>query len=229
MNKLAGEGLKRTNWGDYMEFNGIDYFIILVIALSITIGYMRGLVGAIGGIITTLASLGIAYRYRNAMGGYLEEQYGVVGALTALFEKRLSLPGAQGGMISSLPLVNTGWDYLHQQIAEFAYLIVVVVCFLILYIVSKCLLKLIYCILERVLARGIMGRVNSIGGMLLISAQSILIMAVVAGILKAPVILGADIGIGNAGQLQSYMEGSLLFPLLIQICVFFKVIVGIGV
>ena len=214
-----------------MAFNECDYIIIAILALSLLAGYARGFAGALGGIIATLVSMGIAFWYRNVATVYLEEQYGVVSVLTTYLEKRLQLPGASGSLpdiISSLPLIDNGYQYLHNQITGLSYMLVAGVCFLILFMAAYFLLQILGSILERVLARGIVGSINRWGGMILITGQNILIMAVLAGILQTPAKMAAEMGLKNAGRLQGYLDGSQLFTLLGQIFIHMQAIVGLG-
>lgn len=215
-----------------MGFNLLDYILILILAASALIGYSKGFIAVVGGIVSTLVSLVIAYLYRNTAAEYLQENYGVVSALTAWFEKRFSLHGGENGqndMILSLPLVDEGLAFVHTQITELAYLLVAAICFLLLYILSRCLLKLLCSFLERGLERGTLGRINHIGGMILILTQNIIIMTVLAGVLDAPLELGADIGIKNLSRLEYYMEESLIIPYLQDIFMFLSEVTGIGV
>ena len=216
-----------------MEFNLLDYSLIIILALSVLIGYTKGFIGAVGGIVTTLVSLGIAYLYRNAAADYLQEHYEVVSSLTALLEKRLSIPTGgqlnQTDIISSLPLVDEGVALIHRQITEIAYLLVAVLCFLLLYIVSRCLLNFMCMLIEKVLQQGIIGRVNRVGGIVIILTQNLIIIAVIAGLLSTPLELGADLGMKNASQLAVYMEESVTFPYLLKIFALLKAFIGIGV
>jgi len=215
-----------------MGFNLLDYSLIIILALGILIGYRKGFIGAVGGIVTTLVSLGIAYLYRNTAADYLQEHYEVVSSLTGLLEKRLSLPVGQlnqTDIISSLPLVDEGVAFLHRQITEFAYLLVAALCFLLLFIVCRCLLKFMCMFIEKVLQQGIIGRVNRIGGIVLVLTQNLIIITVIAGLLSTPLQLGTDLGVKNASRLALYMEGSVIFPYLLKLFAFLKVFTGIGV
>jgi hypothetical protein len=99
-----------------MGLNIIDAGIILIILMSVLIGYQKGLIRTLGGIFSTLAGLGIAYLYRNEAAVYLQDNYGVVSFLTAFLEKRMSIPTAgsnQNDLLSSLVL-KQGLVFVHH-------------------------------------------------------------------------------------------------------------------
>ncbi len=203
-----------------MRFNALDYLIIINLVVSLLIGYQKGLIRSLGGVVSTLFGLGVAFLLRNPAADYLQEHFGVVTDLTAWLEKRmLSSAGVseQPRMIASLPIVNEGLAAIHRQITEFTYLLVAALCFLALYIISSHLLKFICAILDRILNRGIMGRVNRLGGLVIIFAQNTIIMAVLAGVLISPLELGAKIGLSSVSLAEYYIGGSALFPYLLKI------------
>lgn len=203
-----------------MGFNALDYLIIIILVVSILIGSQRGLIRSLGGVVSTLFGLGAAFPLRNPAANYLQEHFGVVNDLTAWLEKRvLNSAGVseQPGMIKSLPIVNEGIAAIHRQITEFTYLLVAALCFLALYMISSHLLKFICVILERIFNRGILGKVNRLGGLVIILTQNTVIMAFLAGVLISPLELGAKIGMKSAIAAEYYIGGSVLFPYLIKI------------
>ena len=202
-----------------MRFNALDYLIIINLVVSILIGYQKGLIRSLGGIVSTLFGLGAAFLLRNPAANYLQEHYGVVTDLTAWLEKRmLNSAGVseQPALIASLPIVTEGIAAIHRQITEFAYLLVAALCFLALYIISSHLLKYICAILDKIINRGIMGGVNRLGGLVIILTQNTIIMAVLAGVLISPLELGAKIGLSSASLAEYYIGGSVLFPYLLK-------------
>jgi len=203
-----------------MGFNALDYLIIISLVVSSLIGYQKGLIRSLGGVVSTLVGLGTAFLLRNPAANYLQEHYGVVTDLTAILEKRLLNSAGvseQPGMIASLPMVSEGLEAIHRQITEFSYLFVAALCFLLLYMASSHLLKFICVVLEKTLHHGILGRVNRWGGVLIVLTQNVVIMAVLAAVLISPLQLGSNIGIRSAFLAAYYMEGSVLVPYLLKI------------
>ncbi len=212
-----------------MELNTLDQGIIVVLIISGILGYKKGMIASLGGIISTLIGLGVAILYRNEAASYLQEHYGVVSKLTLFLEKRLSIPAwgsNQAGGISSLPAVNEGLAYVHMQFTEFALLLVVALSFLLLYIISSLLIKIFCVVLEKMLNMGKLGVINRTGGAGIILAKNIVIMAMLLGVLAAPLGLGSKIGIKTFYQASGFMEGSCLAPYLMKVYAFLQALVA---
>jgi uncharacterized membrane protein required for colicin V production len=210
--------------------NLLDGCILLIIMVSLIIGYKKGFIGALAGIASTLAGLAVAFIYRKEAADYLQQNYGVVTALTTFLEKHLVMTGGVSeppGLLSSLPIVNEGLIQLHRQMAEFAYLIVAALCFLLLYLVGKGLVSFLCRILEKILNWGIIKGINRAGGMGIILAQNIVIMAVLLGILNSPLQLSAEMGIKGTNQVVVLMQDSILVPYLLKIFAWLQVLIDI--
>ena len=202
-----------------MGLNVLDYLIIIGLAVSILIGFQKGLIRSLGGVVSTLVGLGIAFLFRNPAANYLEEHFGLVSDLTSFLEKKvLNSAGVpeQHTLITSLPIVNQGIAALNRQVTEFAYLLMAALCFLLLYFISSQLIRFICYILERIMHWGILGGVNCLGGAVIIFTQNTVIMAVLAGVLSSPLKLGAAIGLRSALLAQNYIDSSGLFPHLLK-------------
>lgn len=213
-----------------MNLNSLDYLVIIILALGVIRGNFQGLVGAVGGVLTNIVSLVVAWIFRQDATNYLEDQFGIVSILVKIVERRLSLPIDsinQGQIIQILPL-DQALASLHSQITEFSYLFVSIFCFLLLYITSSCMLSLIFLCLTRIMKYGVIGSANRVGGIALVTARNIVIMAAIAGVIYNPIILGAEIGLNNANRLQAWLEQSFFFPYLFRIWGIMLSMLGIG-
>lgn len=205
-----------------MELNSLDYIILMIVALSLVSGGLQGLVGAAGGVVTTVGSLVLAYLYRIQTAEYMEQEYGVITSLSSQIERRLGIPvdpATADPIVQTLPL-DRAMALLHGQISEFAYLFVSAVCFLLLYMVSSFLLRIIFLAIAGILEKGIGRKANRLGGMVLVGAQNLIVIAAVAAVLERPVGLAAQIGLKNGGRLQAWLGESVLIPHLLQIWTF---------
>ncbi len=214
-----------------MELNSLDYIILLIMALSLVSGVLQGLAGAAGGVITTVGSLVLAYLYRNQAADYMEQEYGVITSLSSQIERGVGIPVDHGNtdrLIQTLPL-DKAMALLQGQISDFTYLFVSAVCFLLLYMVSRFLFRMIFLALARILERGIGRRANRLGGMALMGAQNLIVMAAVAAVLERPVGLAAQIGLRNGARLQAGLAESVLIPHLLQLWTFVVALVGSSV
>ena len=216
-----------------MGFNLLDYIIMSILLLSGLIGYKRGFFASVAGILGTITGLGIAFLYQNQLAKYLQEHYELVTWLTTILEKRLPIPawGAkQTGLLPSLPGVNEGLAFIHNQVTEFAYLIISALCFLILYVVSKQLLRIFATILTKIFNWGILGGINRLAGAGTVLMQNTIIIAALLGIISSPLGLGAKIGIKSVAQVMLFIQGSVLAPGLIKIFAWLhSIVVAAGV
>lgn len=211
-----------------MNFNPLDYAIIIILIVSVLIGCKKGFLCVIGGILSTLAGIIIAFIFRYKATDYLQEKYGIVSVLTLWIEKHLLVSTG----ISLTPnqtapsMVNEGLTIVNNQITEFAYLLVAAICFLLLYMLSSHLLRVIWKILEKILGWGILRGINRSGGGLLLSAQNTIIMATILGIIRSPLAQGSELGIKNFSILETYLRDSLLLPYLLQVFVLLQTVVN---
>jgi|GEM_PF-657724 len=216
-----------------MGLNLLDYIIIIILLISGLTGYKRGFFASMTGIAGTLAGLGIAFLYQNQLAKYLQEHYGLVTWLTTTLEKRLPITAwgvKQTGLWSSLPGVNDGLSFIHNQVTELAFLIIGALCFLLLYSISKHLLKFLAAILTKIFDWGILGGINRLAGAGIMLVQNTIIIAVVLGITSSPLGLGAKIGMKSVVQMMLFMQGSILAPWLIKIFAWLNsVVMGSGV
>jgi len=215
-----------------MGFNELDYIIIAILMLSGLIGYKRGFIASVGGIISTLAGVGIAFLYRDDAAVYLQEHYGVVSSLAAVLEKRMPISAWGSNQpipLSSLPGLNEGLAYIHRQFTELAYLLVVALCFLLIYMISSYLIKLFGVILEKLFLWGILGGMNQVAGAGIIVTKNIIIMAALLGVLNSPLGLGAKIGIKGISQATVYIQGSALVPYFLKVFTFLQEMITGGV
>ncbi|MDD4802085.1 MAG: CvpA family protein [Syntrophomonas sp.] len=198
-----------------MGFNLLDYIIIAILLLSVIIGYQRGFIATLGGILSTLIGVGVAFMYRNDLADYLQEQYGVVTSIAAALEKHLPISAwgsSRTSSLSSLAGLSEGLNFITRQINELAYLLVAIGCFLILFLISSYLIRLLCTVLEKLFAWGILEGINRLAGAGILLIQNIIIITVLLGLTKSPLGLGAAIGITGISRTAEYIEGSLLVP-----------------
>ncbi|PKM78736.1 MAG: hypothetical protein CVU90_00185 [Firmicutes bacterium HGW-Firmicutes-15] len=215
-----------------MGFNSLDYIIIAVLLLSGLIGYKKGFIASVGGIISTLVGVGVAFLYRNDAAVYLQEHYGVVSSLATTLEKHMPISAwssKQPIPLASLPGLNEGLAYIHRQFMEMAYMLVGALCFLLLYMISSYLIKMLCAILEKMFLWGILGGMNQVAGAGTIITQNIIIMAALLGVLNSPLGLGAKIGMNGISQAAGYIQGSSLVPYLLKVFVFLQGMIAGGV
>lgn len=211
-----------------MECNTLDKGIMVILIISGILGYKKGLMASLRDIISTIIGLGIAFFYRNEAVNYLQEHYGVVSGLASFLEQRLSIPAwgsTQSHTITSLPQVIEGLSYVHRQFTGFASLLVGVLCFVLLYIISSRLIKLVFSIGEKIFGSMRRGGINSFGGAGIVIVQNIVGIAVLLGLLNPLLSVGAEIGIKTFSQASVYMQNSVMTPYFMKIYAFMQTMI----
>jgi uncharacterized membrane protein required for colicin V production len=216
---IEKRSMEKLRWSDGVVGNGLDVAILIILVAGLITGYGKGFIGALTGIISTLVGLGVAYVYRQAAADYLQQNYGLVTTLTTYLEKHLGLWLGVGepGRLSSLPMLNEGLTLAHRQINEFAYGLVVAVCFLVIYMITSLVISVIGLILGKILPGGSKGALNRVGGAAIILAQNTLIMAALVGILNTPLQMSSAMGLKGTTQALGLLQDSRLVPYLLKI------------
>ncbi|MDD3888675.1 MAG: CvpA family protein [Syntrophomonadaceae bacterium] len=210
-----------------MIFNLLDYIILAVIVLSAMAGLYKGLVKAVGGIVSIVAGILVAARFYGTCLLYIEKSFGVISLLAAAIRNRVPLtalslmPGFSTKVNLNQPFVDTA-----QWLAN---MLVLAVCFLLIFLVSSKLVNLCFDLVGSLFNRGIFSWVNRLLGMALIMAKNIIIMAVVLGLLYPSIELASRMGFHNALEASRYLQASLLVDNLLVLFNLLKVMLGISV
>ena len=201
--------------GDQRHMNTLDYLILILLGVSALSGFYRGLMAVLGGFASTLIALFIAIVYRNELALYLEKEFGLITLLSQTMADKIPQPALGDSLAGDiLPSIKT-LPFVQEQLANFAQMIVVAIAFVLLYIIISKGLRLIWKILEGPFYKGLLGGINRVGGMLLLIAKNLLLMAVVLGILVP--FLNSGVGMSITGLMdtrllidQSWMAHYLL-------------------
>lgn len=214
-----------------MEFNSLDYIIIASLLLSALAGFRRGFIASLFGIVSTLAGIGIAFFYRDEATAYLQQHWGLVSSLAGMLEKRMPIAAwvSNQPVLSPLPGLNGGLAYIHGQFMDLSYLLVTAVCFVLLYVISSNLIKIIGMVIEKILHWGILGGMNRVAGAGVGMIKNLIIMAALLGVFYYPLGLGSKIGIKGISQAAVLIQDSALVPHLLQVFIFMQGMITGGV
>lgn len=200
-----------------MHMNTLDYLVLTLLAVSVLLGYYRGLISVLGGLASTLTALFIAVVYRHELALYLEEKFGLTSLLAHAMAEKIPQPAwSDAPARDILPALKT-LPFVQEQLVNFAQMIVAAICFVLLYIIISKGARLIFKLLEAPFYKGILGRINRLAGMLLLVAKNILLMAVVLGILHPFVKSGVGMGITGLINTGLWIDQSWTAPYLLNI------------
>ncbi len=214
-----------------MEFNSLDYIITAVLLLSALIGYNRGFIASVIRIIGTLAGLGIAFWYKEEAAAYLQQHLGLVSSLAGMLEKRIPIAAwvANQPILAPLPGIKGGMAYLHGQFMDLSNLLVIAGCFLLLFIISSKIIRIIGMMGEKIFRGGILGGMNRLAGAGIVMIKDLIIMAALLGVFYYPLGLGTKIGIEGVSKAAVFIQDSALVPYLLQVFVFMQEMITGGV
>lgn len=212
-----------------MPMNSLDYIILVLLGISALMGFYRGFLSVLGGFASTLIALFAAVIYRHELARYLEEEFGLKTLLSQTLADKIPQPSwgssLQGSMLPSLKDLPV----IQEQLAHFAELILVAGSFLLLYIIISKGLRLIWKVMEAPFRRGVLGGINRLAGLLLLTAKDLLIMAVLLGILSPFIKSGAGMAISGFVNMGSLLDHSCLMPYFMDIFTGLETLLGMGV
>ncbi|HWQ76733.1 MAG TPA: CvpA family protein [Syntrophomonas sp.] len=209
--------------------NGLDYVLLLWLALSALAGYKRGLTAVLGGLASTLAALAVAFLYRDELTLYLEKEFNLQTLLVQQMAEKLPQPALGGSALDKLLPSLQSLPLVQDRMNELAYLILTAVAFILLYIAVSFGLKLIMKLLAMPFKHGALGFVNRLAGTAFTVGRDVLVMAVLLGILYPFIHSGAAMSIKGLMKAGALIDNSLLAPYLNIIFISLEKLLGIGV
>ena len=211
-----------------MQINALDYLVLTLVAVSALLGYYRGLIAVLGGLASTLIALFVAIVYRHELALYLEKEFGLTSLLAQAMAEKIPQPAwADAPARHIIPSLKT-LPFVQEQLANFAQMIVVAICFILLYIIISKGLRLIFKLLEAPFYKGFLGTVNRLAGMLLLVAKNLLLMAVFLGVSYPFVKSGVGIGITGLINTGLLIDQSWSSPYLFNIFTWLESLLGLS-
>lgn len=211
------------------HLNLLDYFILLVIVLGGLAGYHHGLIRTVGAVASTLLGLWAAACLGDDIALYLEERFRVVSAVGTFLQDKFPLPvlvAPEAGVPHSASTGTAGLTgTLHGGMA---YLLVLAVSFLALYLVITRLSSLLWTTATWVLGWGPLGSFNRLGGLVVGAGLKALSLAVAIGLLVPVTEAGAQMQFGWAIAARAYLASSSIAPYLDRVFGFFTHLAGLN-
>ena len=209
--------------------NGLDYLLLVWLAVSAVRGFYRGFLAILGGLTSSLIALLGALIYRNDLAMYLEKEFSLQTILAHFIADKIPQPALGGSPVSKfLPVLKT-LPVVQEQLAGLAQLILVAVSFLLLYIIISKGLQLVWKILETPFRHGFLGGIDHVAGLVLMIGKDFLIMAVVLGISYPFIKNGAGMGISGFIKANGFIDHSQAAPYLFIVFTSLEKLLGLGV
>ncbi|MFZ5945012.1 MAG: CvpA family protein [Bacillota bacterium] len=95
-----------------MDFNFIDFAIIILLMLGALNGFRQGFIGSLVGFLGSIAALLISIKYYKPFAGLLNEKFGILSGIHGFLTEHLPLPLD----VSAFPVNNIGLSVLEMKI-----------------------------------------------------------------------------------------------------------------
>jgi len=99
-----------------MNFNFIDFAIIILLALGALNGFRNGFIGSLVGFVGSIAALLLSIKFYRPFAVLLNEKFGILSVVHGFLSKNLPLPLE----VSSAPISQSGIDVLAMNISKMA-------------------------------------------------------------------------------------------------------------
>ncbi|SHH18478.1 Colicin V production protein [Thermosyntropha lipolytica DSM 11003] len=192
-----------------MEFNWVDYIILIFLVGSLFAGFKQGFIKALSGIIGLAAGLILAWAYYDNLALYMEDYYGVITLMADFLRERLfltALPAA--GIGEGVPFLPG------RQEADIAYslasFLLLALSFMVLLIIGSRVVRFLWSYLDIIFMTGFWAGLNRLAGMMVVLLKNVVILAVAFVFLTPFVRYGAALGIGSLLLLEQGIDNSYL-------------------
>lgn len=209
-----------------MDLNILDYFMIVVLILGGLSGYHQGLIRTVGGVVSLVLGLWLGAVYCDDLALYLESKIHLISVLDAFLSKKLAVSAISPPSSPVFPPVFSFAEIPNSASAGLAYLLVVIISFLALYLVVSRLANFLWSLANLVFGWGLLGGLNRMGGLVFGIGLKAFSLAIAIGLLIPLVEFGARIRIESAIAARVYLESSILTPYLIQVFTFLSHLKG---
>ena len=209
-----------------MPFNILDYIIIAIIMLSVISGLRRGFVLAFSDLIITFLAGILALVWYDDGVMFLNEYSNVGTYLAEILRNKLTTSALSMDMpLVNIPLTLGVIDFkdMAEVLAHFG---LVIISFIIIFLLSLIMLKIIVNLLNKLASWGILSWINKLLGLVLVPVKNLLILMLIAGLIFPAVELAARLELSLAMTIYDLMKHSLITAVLLEV---FAAIKGLGI
>lgn len=210
-----------------MDFNLLDYIIIIIVLLSALNGYRKGLFASVLSLLALIACLYIAYTYGQVTADYITRHFNAQVSLTEYLQKNIPILAwkpntligdttfsifsdyCEGAFVKICRLFSAA-DFNVNPAAYLARILINMSGFILTFFISYLVFTIVLLVLSKLIFKGPAAKVNQLAGMLISIGKTGLLLAVflivVVPLLKAGVYVGNEKAVG----VMRYVEGSYL-------------------
>jgi uncharacterized membrane protein required for colicin V production len=207
-----------------MALNGLDYFIVLVLAGSAWRGYRRGLIKTAGSIIAVLAGIIVAGLYRIGMANYLQTHFSMQAVLAEKIKQYISAQTT-----AMIPFYDSSLNLFSEPSQYLARMLTLAIAFLILFFIVILAVNSIFGLLQKAFSLMGLNGINRCGGIIFSLLKDMIIISIILGMLVPVMKTGAVFGWDKAYMIVSLVEKSVLAGSLVKAYAFLAVLIGFNV
>lgn len=208
--------------------NSLDYILLAWLGVSALVGFFRGSLAVVGGLVSSLAGLAGALFYRHDLALFLENKFGLQTMLAQSMAERLPQSVLGGSPLDKIvPLLQT-MPFVQEKLAATAQMFLAALSFIVLYIIISKGLLVVWKLLQSPFRHGILGGVDRLAGAVLMAGRDLLIMAIVLGISFPFIHSGAVLGIEGLIKAEAVIDQAWLTPYLQLVFANLEKLLGMG-
>lgn len=207
-----------------MDFNELDYIIILLLILSAISGYRKGLFLAVGSLVAVILAIGVAKYYRLYIVAYLNNKFNVANNLANFLEERLhimawnpinyNLHDLENSLLYQDNLFNEINNFLGSFAGEInpalyiADVLINVIVFLTVFLLMAALINSLFTFINFIVMRSPLAFVNRIMGIAVALLKTIIIIIVCVSLITPLIKGGTYLGWEGAIMSIQYINSS---------------------
>lgn len=229
--------LQRALKGDNMDFNQLDYIIIIIILISALSGYRKGLFISVFSLVSLIVSLYLAFAYGKTVADYMESHFNLVEIISKYLEKNIPIlvwnPSnfigntidifgdyCEGAFVKICHLFSTA-DFYLKPAQYLAKVLLTMGVFLLIFVLCYSILNIMIFIINKLIFRE--SAVNQMGGMVVSLGKTGLLLAIFLIVIVPLLKAGAYVGNQQAAWAMSYINNSILLNRLQEIINFIQI------
>lgn len=205
-----------------MQFYLFDYLILIIIILSIIIGFKRGFINTITSMVNTLLAVIIGLVKYEDCAVYLNKHFNLASHIRKIIQEKFP----PTTLSIETPLYSKGIlvEFIKFQDATetLTNLIVTIISFFVIFFLVLLLLNLLSRLLQGIFSWVGLSWINRLLGMVIVPFKNIFILIVIIGLTFPAIELAAQIGLNGAILIHDLIEESLLASLLLDSFVYIK-------
>lgn len=194
-----------------MSLNAFDYMILLIAVLSGWSGFHKGFLYTVGSMVSLAVGILLSIIYYRDLASYLQDYYGLTAALAESIRSNIPLTALKIDQDLSIHglILGDSANYL-------AYLLVIALSFITIFLVSSKLTQLLWLGIENIFTLGCLSSINRGLGIVLVVSRNFIILSITLGLLYPALLLSSKMGFYLMLAVVDSIDKSLIASYMLQ-------------